>query len=117
MSTQGASPCETKDSSSWEELGPTTIDPSDTEDLDTVPISTFCSGYYVICFQGGGLTKTVHLIVSAAGSDFKDTVHAVLGDSLSVTVKFLKVGTDGVLRLGNGEAFAVTATVQRLLVG
>ena len=103
--------------SPWKALPVVTIPTSGTVDVDTIDVGEVCAIKYVICLQGDGKTQSSEFFVSAKGADFVDTKYATLGDSLAVSVNFLKVGSDGVLRLVNSEAFAVTATVIRLLVG
>ena len=95
-----------------------TVAAGQTKDIDSVLSSEFHSVKYQIRLTDVAATKNKVLVARASkkSSDVSDTVYSVLGDSLSVEVKVLEVGSDIVLRLVNNESFDVNGVALKTLL-
>jgi hypothetical protein len=95
-----------------------TVPASDSVDFDVIDFDDTASKLYVCEFSSAAndLYKSLQLFASREGTDVTDTVFSILGNSLQVSVQFLKDGTETKLRVTNSEAFPVLANIQRLAV-
>ena len=82
-----------------------------TVDVDTLLLSSLCSVDYKFCVFNVAEDKYRSfkmLGTKMSAGTLEDTLHSIIGDTLSFDVDFVVVATDAILQITNNELFTLT---------
>lgn len=80
-------------------------------DFDTTPLTSFSATKYLVECSGNSNYQALEIFAARILSDVDDQIYAKFPGGLNIGANVLRVGSDVVLRVTNGEIFAVSADI------
>jgi hypothetical protein len=92
------------------------IPPSGSLDVDFILLSSFISTKYIVeCSnEDEAVFSCWEMTACRESATVTDSIYNKIGNPMNLTVEFLIVGSDAVLRIGNNEAYPVSVRALRL---